>query len=76
MADYRLYFLDSAGHIVRREDLDFPTDQDAVEHARQYVNGTGLELWSRDRVVARLEPNMARSADSDAQASDGTMSFK
>jgi hypothetical protein len=59
MADYRLYVLDSSGHITRREDFQFPDDDQAIAHAIQFVNGKALELWSGTRVVTRIEPNSA-----------------
>ena len=56
MVDYRIYFLDSEDHIVKREEFVSPSDEEALEHAKQYVDGKALELWSRDRFVRRFEP--------------------
>jgi hypothetical protein len=62
MIDYRLYFLDSAGHIVRGEEFVAPSDEAALEHARQYVNGKALELWNMTRLVARIEPEASQTS--------------
>ena len=37
MIEYRLYFLDGAGHITSREEFDAPTDKDALTHAKQII---------------------------------------
>jgi hypothetical protein len=39
MIDYRLYFLDSAGHIMKFKDFEAPNDEQALAHAKQYVDG-------------------------------------
>ena len=53
--EYQLYFLTLAGTAVRREDFKLPNDQVALMHAKQFVDGLALELWSGSRMVGRLE---------------------
>ena len=53
--EYRAYSVDGAGHIVRSNQFVAPNDDAAFEHARQFVDGMDVELWSGDRLVARLK---------------------
>ena len=54
MLGCRLYFMDDAGHIVRAAEALYDTDDQAIEWAEQQLDGQDLELWSGDRVVAKL----------------------
>jgi len=54
--EYELYFLTEAGTAVRREEFKLPNDRVALTHAKQFVDGLALELWSGARMVGRLEP--------------------
>ncbi len=56
MLEYRLYFLNSTGRIMRREEFVSPDDAQALAHAKQFVDGLALELWSGTRVVGRFDP--------------------
>jgi hypothetical protein len=56
MCEYRLYFLDAGGHIHRALELECGGDEEAVAFARARADGMRLELWQRDRIVARLSP--------------------
>jgi hypothetical protein len=56
MAHYRLYILDEADHILRREEFELPDDQQALTKAKQFVDGKALELWSGAKRIARIEP--------------------
>jgi hypothetical protein len=42
--------------------FDTPNDDTAFEHARQFVNGCDVELWSDQRLVARQESIDAQAA--------------
>jgi hypothetical protein len=55
MGDYRLYFIDSDGHFIRAFLLDCANDKAAIESAKQYTHGYDIELWQRDRQVAKFE---------------------
>ncbi|MGH6910948.1 MAG: hypothetical protein ACREEG_12235, partial [Phenylobacterium sp.] len=54
MLDYRLYFLDEAGHIQGVVEFDCASDADAIAHARSYADGRATELWRRDRWICRF----------------------
>jgi hypothetical protein len=55
MSDYRVYVIDEGDRIVDRVDLDCADDNSAIEYAKQYINGKDVELWQRDRRIARFD---------------------
>jgi hypothetical protein len=55
MTDYRVYVVGNDGHFVRAVQLDCPDDNAAIESAKQFVDGLDVELWQRDRLVARFD---------------------
>lgn len=56
MAYYRLYFLNSPnGGIVRFEELDAQSDEQATRQARMHQGEHALELWTGSRRVAQIE---------------------
>ena len=57
MAEYRVYTIDSDGHITRSTPLICEEDSEAMEKARQISNDHTLEIWSGKRFVARLYPD-------------------
>lgn len=56
MAYYRLYFL-RAGHIRGIEEIDAPSDSEAMARSEQYRGDDALELWNERRKVGRIEAN-------------------
>jgi len=54
MAHYRLYRISETEHIDAAIDLDCADDEQAIEAARQMVDGCDLELWEGKRMVARI----------------------
>jgi hypothetical protein len=54
MNDYRAYIIGDDDHIIDRIDLLCGDDRSAIEHARQRVENHDIELWQRDRRIARL----------------------
>lgn len=58
MPGYRIYRVDEAGHIKDvAAEVACDTDEQAIEQARQYIDGLAIEVWSRSRLVKRLKPN-------------------
>jgi hypothetical protein len=55
MTDYRVYIIGDDGHFVGAIQLDCPDDNAAIESAKQFVNGHDVELWQRDRIIAKLD---------------------
>ena len=55
MPFYRVYFIDRADHRSRLpEVVECANDQEAVEKARQFVEGQDVELWDGPRFIARF----------------------
>jgi hypothetical protein len=55
MAQYRAYILDSDGHVRKAIELVYTKDVEAIEAAKQLVDGHDVELWARDRRIAILK---------------------
>ena len=60
MPEYRLYFLDRAGHIFRATDMVCDDDGAALARMRAETHLHGLELWQQGRQVRRLPPPQTR----------------
>jgi hypothetical protein len=43
------------GWIARNDDA-------AIESAKQFINGHEIELWQRDRIIAKCDPKLNRLA--------------
>ena len=55
MEHYRVYIIGPDGHFIRAIDLSCADDDAAIESARQLIDGHDLELWQRDRRLARFD---------------------
>jgi hypothetical protein len=55
MSDYRVYIIGADGHVVKAIQLNCRDDNAAIESAKQFINGHDIELWQRDRRVARFD---------------------
>ena len=56
LASFRLYRLDGAGRIVSAEWLEADGDDHAQQLARDLKAETTVEIWDRNRMIARIEP--------------------
>ena len=65
LTNYQLYFMVAPGSADRREHFEFPNDKEALAHAKQFVDGKALELWSGMRMVGRFESDEASDAKED-----------
>ena len=54
MAEYRVYIIGVDGHFFNAVPLECSDDADAKERAKQLVDGHDVELWQRDRKIARF----------------------
>lgn len=54
MHHYRAYIMSPDDHIIRAVDLHGANDKEAMERARQLIDGHDIELWSGDRFVGKL----------------------
>jgi hypothetical protein len=52
VADYRVYVIGDDGHFVKAIELDCPDDSAAIEAAKQFIDGSDLELRQRDRKIS------------------------
>jgi hypothetical protein len=55
MPEYRAYIIGSDGHFVSSVPLECADDAVATKQAERLVDGQDIELWQRDRKVARFE---------------------
>jgi hypothetical protein len=55
MPEYRVYVVGGDGHFQRSIPLDCASDEIAKQEAEKLVDGHDVELWQRDRKIARLE---------------------
>jgi hypothetical protein len=55
MTEYRIYSVGSDGHFIGFEPLICDGDEQAVEKAKQLLDGHDLQIWSGPRYVRRLE---------------------
>ncbi len=51
---YRAYLIDKAGHVIKPLEIMATNDLEAVEQAKQYVDGHAVELWEKARKVIFL----------------------
>ena len=55
MGDYRVYVVGSDGHFTKAIQLNCHDDGAAIESAKQFIDGHDIELWQRDRRIARFD---------------------
>jgi hypothetical protein len=55
MAEYRAYILSPDGRISKAVDIFCDDDEAAKEKAKKLVDGHDIELWQRDRKIAKFE---------------------
>jgi len=56
LASYRLYRLDGAGKISSAEWIEATDDEDAAREGRLRAKDGTCEIWDRNRLIARIEP--------------------
>ena len=55
MSDYRAFLIGSDGHIFSAVVVDEPDDWAAIAATKLLVDGHDVELWQRDRKIAKFE---------------------
>jgi hypothetical protein len=53
--EYRAYVIGLDGHFIASHGFIAESDDAAFEHAWQFVDGHGIELWSGVRLIAKLK---------------------
>jgi hypothetical protein len=54
MPIYRAYLLDKDDRVESFKPVEADSDDEALETAKQFVNGHDVEVWLLDRMVGRL----------------------
>jgi hypothetical protein len=54
VAEYRIYTVGIYGHFIGFEPLVCADDAEATDKAKRLVDGHAVEVWSGQRLVARL----------------------
>jgi hypothetical protein len=62
MLDYRVYLIGSDGRFCNAVPLKCTNDDEAIEKARQLVDGHDVELWQLDRKVAAFKSYPGRAS--------------
>ena len=57
MQTYRIFLVDEQNQYKGAEVLECLDDQAALEHAGLYVDGSDVEVWEHERLVAKLTAN-------------------
>jgi hypothetical protein len=55
MPTYRAYLINEDNRVASYKPIEADTDADALQVARQLVNGCDVEVWYLDRRIGRLE---------------------
>jgi len=55
MPEYRVYIVGSDCHFYDSVPLECDDDYEAMEKAKQLVDGHDVELWQRARKIARFD---------------------
>ncbi len=53
---YRIYRIAVDGTFIGAETIEAKDDLQAIVQARSKIDGSPIELWDRDRLMARLGP--------------------
>ncbi len=51
---YRAFHIDTNGHVLRAVIINALNDNDAIELTRKLVDSHAIELWERERVIAKF----------------------
>lgn len=54
MPTYRAYLIDENNRVTSYKPIDAATDSEALQAARQLVDGCDVEVWDRDRKIGRV----------------------
>jgi hypothetical protein len=55
MQDYRVFVINSDGHVIDRFEFWCLDDDEAKEKARQLLDGQDIELWHQARKIAEFK---------------------
>ncbi len=53
--EYRIFFLDPDSYITQPPQIvECADDQEAIQKAKQFIDGHDIELWEKDRCIVRF----------------------
>jgi hypothetical protein len=55
MPSYRAFLLSEYGKAIDAKILDCKNDEDALEEAKQYVDGCSVQVWQERRLIGLLK---------------------
>jgi len=55
MPAYRVYLIDEDNRVASYRPIDAESDAEAMQDARQFIDGCDIEVWHLDRKIGRLE---------------------
>jgi hypothetical protein len=55
MPTYRAYLINEDDRVASYRPIEAATDEEALQAAKQFVDGHDVEVWLLDRKVGRLE---------------------
>jgi hypothetical protein len=55
MTEYEICVMGRSGGVARSIYVDCADDAAAIEETRQFIDGSDIELWQVDRMVARFD---------------------
>ena len=55
MPAYRAYLINESNRVASYKQIDADTDAEALTAARQFADGSDVEVWYLDRKIGRLE---------------------
>jgi hypothetical protein len=55
MPTYRVYLINADDRVASFRPIEADTDAEALQAARQFVDGCDVEVWHLDRKIGRLE---------------------
>lgn len=58
MTEYRIYCLNDEGGFAKSEEIEAPSDEEALAYARNLHHGGECEVWAGGRLVGRIEAHI------------------
>jgi hypothetical protein len=55
MTEYRAYLIDENDRIISAKEIRADSDEEALDTARQFVDGRDVEIWCGQRKIGRLK---------------------
>ena len=57
MPIYRAYIINEHNRVTSYRAIEAATDEEALQSAKQFVDGHDVEVWLLDRAIGRLNRN-------------------